>query len=80
MAAAWLLPVINLANTALGLISDERAKVHINRIAKLKKEILEEESQGYMSDDAKVENLQDQLLIVIEAADNEIKLYTAKNS
>lgn len=80
MAAAWVLPVLNLAGSALGLLKDERAKHHIDKVAKIKQELLDEDGKGYHSDDAKIEYLEKQLLIEIEAVNNEIALYTSKDS
>jgi len=78
VAAAWVLPLIGVIDGALGLIRDERSKARINRVAKLKKEIMEEDALGYDSDDAKIEHLEKELIIEAEAVASELALYNSK--
>ena len=74
----WVLPIIGLLTEALGLVRDERAKTHIDRVVKIQKEMLDEESLGYESDDAKIEYLEKQLIIEVGAVQNELALYKSK--
>ena len=63
---------LKLANTAA-------SRKYIDRITEIRLEILREEEKGYESDDAKLESLYKELVVVVDGAKNEIALLQARN-
>ena len=77
---AALSPALGALTEALKLINTEETRKYLTKLYNLRKDILDEDSKGYDSDDAKIENLLKELKITLEAVENEIKLHAAKNS
>lgn len=78
--SAALAAGLGLAESILGVIATEAARKLITDVRDVKLAILNEENQGYYSDDAKLENLYRKAKILIEAAKAEVDLYAAKGT
>jgi hypothetical protein len=58
----------------LELANTNAAKQHNDRLAEIRKQLLEEREKGYYSDDPKIEHLYQEMAIELEAAKNELIL------
>jgi hypothetical protein len=69
--AALLLEVFKFINT-------ENSRKYIDKLAKIRTDLMEEKAKGQLSDDWRIEKLEQELLIVIDAAKQEITVLQAK--
>lgn len=59
---------VSLGVEALKFVNNKKANKYIDKLYKLKMELLEEEGKDYDADDAKIENIHDQIRITMDAA------------
>ena len=64
--------IIGVADKALELINMKESRKYVDLMLRIKKEIMEEETKGYDSDDAKIESLQKELKLTLDALQNDI--------
>lgn len=68
---------IGLATQILLLINTEESQKYVNQLAQVQLDLQAEKAKGYLSDDAKIENLEQQVGILCQAVQNEIKVFEA---
>ncbi len=77
---AFISAAISAVTEGLKLANTITSRKYVDELAALKMRILSEEELGYYSDDAKLESLYKELKIILEAAENEIRLAQARAS
>ena len=72
-----LTAALGLAEEVLKYVNTENGRKLIQDVKNIQLEILNEENQGYHSDDAKLETLYKRARILMDAASSEIRLKNA---
>ena len=75
MAISLALACVELATVIAKIINTDVARLYVTKLYSLKQDLLDEMSKGYFSDDAKIENLYQQIKITTEAVQNEYNLH-----
>lgn len=71
---------IALATEIFKYLNTEESRKYIDKMVELQLGIQKEEEKGYKSDDAKIESMHKELIIIMEAAKNELALLQANSS
>lgn len=74
-------PIATLVTEIFRLINTENSRKYIDRVDRIKRELLEEESRGYNDqNDAKIEALYKELKLAVEAAQSELLASLSRKS
>lgn len=74
-----VLAAIGLAANIFQLINSENSLKYVNQLTQLKLDLQAEKAKGYDADDAKIESIEQQISVVLGAANDELMVFAAKN-
>jgi hypothetical protein len=70
--------IATLLTEIFKLVNTENSRKYIDRVAEIRIELLNERGKGQLSDDAKIERLEKELIIILEAAKADLEAMNAK--
>ncbi len=69
--------IIGLASGVLSYMAEKEALKYVDKLNQLQKDLLAEHAKGYAADDAKIENLEHELAITLQAVQNQFAIFAA---